>query len=214
MGCRRLRKPLRYRSGRHPSILVKGGSLTRPMSLIGGRKGSSRWVWGGVSHGREAGVRIGWKNWDWLGVLDLEGKMSGGMGVKKTRPTTPEGGRQTKGLLVGRVARQQNGLAGRCADGNPKQNIRTMSQGARCGATPSPPPRQKVQYAREKNWTQGRLLWQKHRPLPPSPPPAAASDLVRPESIPLSGPAQDRRSVGRSNPVPPPAADPTPPAGR
>jgi len=87
----------------------------------GGRKGSSRWVWGGVSHGREAGVRIGWENWDWLGALDLEGKMSGGMGVKKTRPTTPEGGRQTKGLLVGRVARQQNGLAGRCADGNPKE---------------------------------------------------------------------------------------------
>lgn len=41
-------------------------------------------MWRGVSHGREAGVRIGWENWDWLGALDLEGKMSGGMVVKKT----------------------------------------------------------------------------------------------------------------------------------
>jgi hypothetical protein len=101
-----------------------GSGLGWWMAAAKARRGR---VWGGVSHGREAGVRIGWENWDWLGALDLEGKMSGGMVVKKTRPTTPEGGRQTKGLLVGRVARQQNGLAGRCADGNPKQNIRTMS---------------------------------------------------------------------------------------
>jgi len=67
MGCRRLQKPLRYWSGRHPSILVKGVPTNepdwRPQRLVAVRCGGECRTAARPALGLVGKIGIGWERW-------------------------------------------------------------------------------------------------------------------------------------------------------